>query len=56
MMRLLHIKPKKKKKRKIWVWKIDAGTLELAGNITFRNILFFIRVVSDSYAFKNIHP
>lgn len=55
MMKLLHIKPKKKKKE-IWVWKNEAGTLELAGNITFRKILFFIRVVSDSYAFNNINP
>ncbi len=39
-----------------WGGKNEAGISELAGNITFRNILFFIRVVSDSYAFNNIHP
>lgn len=34
----------------------EAGVSELAGNITFRNILFFIRLVSASSAFNNIHP
>lgn len=38
------------------VGKNEAGISEIAGNITFRNILFFIRVVSDSHAFNNIHP
>lgn len=62
MMRLLHTDPleEKKLKRKdlsgggnyialCWGAKNEACTLEpAAGNITFRNILFFIRVVSDS--------
>lgn len=39
-----------------WGGENEAGISELAGNITFRNILFFIRVVSDSHAFNNIHP
>lgn len=52
-MRLWHIKQRKKKNLGV---ENEAGTLQLAGNITFRTILFFIRVVSDSYAFNNIHP
>lgn len=69
-MRLLHTEPQKKKKKLKkkdlsrggnyialrWGGKNEAGTSKLAHNITFRNILFFIRVVSDSYAFNNIHP
>lgn len=34
----------------------EAGVSELGGNITFRKILFFIRLVSASSAFNNIHP
>lgn len=68
MMRLLHTQPQKKNLRKKDLsrggnyialcrgGKNEAGISELAGNITFRNILFFIRLVSDSYAFNNIHP
>lgn len=69
MMRLLHTEPQKNKKLKrkdlsgggnyialCRGGKNEACTLEMAGNITFRNILFFIRVVSDSSAFNNIHP
>lgn len=70
MMRLLHTEPHRKKKKLKkkdlsrggnyialrWGGKNEAGTSKLAHNITFRNILFFIRVVSDSYAFNNIHP
>lgn len=66
-MRLLHTEPQKNLRKKIYQevgitlpcaggGKNEAGICELAGNITFRNILFFIRVVSDSYAFNNIHP
>lgn len=36
--------------------KNEAGISELAGNVTFRNILFFIRLVSAGSAFNNIHP
>lgn len=66
MMRLLHTEPQKLTKKDLsrggnyialcWGGKNEAGISELARNITFRNILFFIRVVSDSYAFNNIHP
>ena len=72
MMRLLYTEQKKRRRRKNLREKIyqevgitlpctgagknEAGISELAGNITFRNILFFIRAVSDGYAFNNIHP
>lgn len=36
--------------------KNEAAICALAGNLTFRKILFFIRVVSDSDAFNDIHP
>lgn len=62
MMWLLLTKPQKILRKKdlsrggnytalFWGGKNEAGTSELVDNITFRNILFFIRVVSDSYAF-----
>lgn len=57
MMRLWHTEPQNLNRKYVsgggnytalcYAGENEAGISELAGNITFRNILFFIRTVSE---------